>query len=119
MNSLDLKNDEFIIDFFNKIEASKNTQKMYIQALKHYTEIAGRSPKELIEDAESEVKEGKLMRERNLNRYLTSYKKFIEDQGFAPKTRNAFISGVKTFYKTYDIQLPNHVKTKKAQPLKE
>ncbi|MCZ7360082.1 MAG: tyrosine-type recombinase/integrase [Candidatus Methanoperedens sp.] len=114
-----MKDDPFVIDFFNKIEASENTQKMYRQALKYYTNIASKTPEELILEAEGEIKAGKLMRERKLNEYLTAFKKFIEKQNFAPKSRNVFISGVKTFYKTYDIQLPSHVKTRKAQPLRE
>jgi integrase len=119
MEYRELKDDPFIIDFFNKIEASDNTQKIYRQALKHFTNIAKKTPLELILDAESEIKEGKLMRERRINQYLTAFKKFIDEQNFAPKSKNAYISGVKTFYKTYDIQLPSHVKTRKAQPLRE
>jgi len=119
MEYRELKADPFVIDFFNKIEAAENTQKMYRQALKYYTKITNKTPEELILEAESEIKEGKLMRERKLNQYLTAFKKFIDSQSFAPKSKNVFISGVKTFYKTYDIQLPNHVKTRKAQPLRE
>jgi len=119
MEYRELKDDPFVIDFFNKIEASENTQKMYRQALKYFTNIANKTPEELILEAEGEIKDGKLMRERRLNEYLTTFKKFIDEQSFAPKSRNVFISGVKTFYKTYDIQLPSHVKTRKAQPLRE
>lgn len=119
MEYRELKEDPFVIDFFNKIEASENTQKMYRQALKYYTNIAHKTPEELILEAESETRDGKLMRERRLNQYLTAFKKFIDEQNFAPKSKNVFISGVKTFYKTYDIQIPSHVKTRKAQPLRE
>lgn len=59
------------------------------------------------------------MRERSLNKYLTSFKKLIEEKDFAPITRNVFITGVTSFYRAYDIPLPNHFKTRKAQPLKE
>jgi hypothetical protein len=104
---------------FDKTEAAHNTQKLYIQALRHYTGVACKSPRELIEEAEAEIKEGKLMRERSLNRYLTSFKKLIEEKNFAPITRNVFITGVTSFYKAYDIPLPSHFKTRKAQPLKE
>jgi len=119
MISQELKKDAFIIDFFDKTEAAHNTQKLYIQALRHYTGVACKSPRELIEEAEAEIKEGKLMRERSLNRYLTSFKKLIEEKNFAPITRNVFITGVTSFYKAYDIPLPSHFKTRKAQPLKE
>lgn len=119
MEYKELKDDPFVIDFFNKIEASENTQKMYRQALKYYTKIAKKTPEELILEAESETREGKLMREQRLNQYLTAFKKFIDEKNFAPKSKNVFISGVKTFYKTYDIQIPSHVKTRKAQPLRE
>lgn len=119
MNSQELKKDAFIMDFFDKTEAAQNTRKLYIQALQHYTGVASKSPRELIEEAEAEIKDGKLMRERSLNKYLTSFKKFIEEKDFAPITRNVFITGVTSFYRAYDIPLPNHFKTRKAQPLKE
>lgn len=119
MNGQELRKDAFIIDFFDKTEAAQNTRKLYIQALQHYTGVACKSPKELIEEAEAEIKEGKLMRERSLNKYLTSFKKLIEEKDFAPITRNVFITGVTSFYRAYDIPLPNHFKTRKAQPLKE
>lgn len=106
MKNLELKNDPIVANWLLSIDASTNTERNYLQAIKAFCEFTGKTPDELILEAEQEVKSGLLMRQRHIKTYLISFKKSLQDKGLAPMTVKAYVSGVQSFYRSCDIQLP-------------
>lgn len=47
------------------------------------------------------------MRQRNIKKYLLEYNEFLESKGYSPRTIVSAITITRTFYKEFDIQLPN------------
>ena len=111
-------NELLVSGWLAQIEASQGTKKLYTFVIKKYCEFTGKTSSELIEEAEEEILQGILMRKRKIRQYLLGYQEYLKDGGKAPKTINAFMSAVRSFYKVHDIDLPN-LKRKTANPLEK
>ena len=103
----DLKNDPIVSNWLLSIDASANTQRNYLQAIKAFCEFTEKTPDELILEAEQEVKFGLLMRQRHIKTYLISFKKSLQDKSLAPMTVRSYMNGVQSFYRSCDIELPS------------
>lgn len=116
----ELKEDPIISDWLDTLNPSFNTEKNYLTAMKVYCLWTGKSPEELLTEAETEIKAGLLMRQRGIKKNIISFRKFLqEEKGFAPMTVKGYMSGLKSFYKTYDIEMPSLPRIGKAKPLEE
>ncbi len=122
-----LQNDSLVSEWINSFDR-ENTALSYLQGSKLFTEFTDKSPESLIIEAEEEIKSGKLMRQRSIKRYLTGFKKALQDQNAAELTIKNRLGGVKSFYSYYDIEIPRmqressrpHTKTEnKRIPTKE
>ncbi len=69
----DLKNDSILTNWFLSIDASANTQRNYLQAIKAFCEFTEKTPDELIQEAEPEVKYGSLMKQRYIKTYFSDF----------------------------------------------
>jgi integrase len=88
--------------------------------MKHFTEWTGKTPNELLTEAEEEIKSGRLMRQRNIKKYLTGFRKHLQDSNLAPITVKGYMTGVKSFYQLFDIELPKLPRLdNKARPLEK
>lgn len=56
--SSQLKYDPIVTEWIDTINPKKTTEHNYIRALEIYTRFTGKSPEELITEAEKEVKQG-------------------------------------------------------------
>lgn len=106
MESTELKDNVEIQNWFSRIKASGNTKQSYLQALQAFTKMAGKAPEQLILEAEAEVRAGKLMRERTIWIYLPKFRESLEAQELAPLTIKSRMTGVCSFYKSNNIELP-------------
>jgi integrase len=106
MNGTELKNDTEVKKWFSGINASYNTKQSYLQAMQAYTEMTGKTPEQLILEAEAEVRAGKLMRERMIFTYLPEFRELLESKELAPLTIKNRMTGVCSFYKYNNIELP-------------
>ena len=75
MKTRELQEDSFVVEWFDTINPSDNTKRHYLSAMQFYTEFTGKSPEELISEAEAEIKAGVLPRIRKIKRYLTGFRK--------------------------------------------
>ncbi len=117
MLTSELKSNRIIKTWFSGIKASDSTKKAYLQGMQGYTEYTQKSPIELIEEAEKEIKSGFLMRERSILTYLMEYREGLESQELAPLTVKSRMTGVYSFYRFYHIDLPTLPKaTVNARP---
>ncbi|SET02211.1 Site-specific recombinase XerD [Methanococcoides vulcani] len=115
----ELEDDVLICDWVDALE-KKNTIANYLRGMYQYTEYTEKTPLQLIEEAEQEIKQGKLMRERVVKRQLIGFKKTLKDKGLAPLTIKGYLTGVKSFYRFYDIDLPHLPRNaSKPRPLKK
>ncbi len=88
---------------------------VYMEA---FCDCIKKTPTELVAEAEQETRDGKLLSERQTVIHITKFKKCLQDK--APKTQALALSTIKSFYKSFDIQLSAHIgKTKKRLPLRE
>jgi hypothetical protein len=78
-----------------------------------------KTPDELLTEAEQEVKSGKLMRQRSIKKYLIGFRRHLqEDRVNAELTVKSHLTGVKSFYQTFDIEIPTFPRAgTKARPL--
>ena len=119
MKSSELKKDPMIIEFLAIMNPRPNTEKNYIQALQSYTEFTGKDPETLILEAEEEIRAGKLMRQRSIKKHLITYRQHLQESGKSPNTVRIHLSGVKVFYKAFDIEIPNLPRSGKARVLEK
>ena len=115
-----LKDETLILDWFDTINASDNTKRNYLTAMQFFTEWTDKTPEELINEAEGEIKSGILPRQRNIKTYFIKFRKSLQDHGSAPMTVKTHMSGIKSFYRTFDIEIPTLPKSStKAKPREE
>lgn len=116
----ELRDDLLIIDWLCTLNPAKNTEKVYLQGMQIYTEWTGKDPEPLLTEAEEEIRAGKLMRQRSIKKYLIGFRKYLQDQGLAELTVRSRLTGVKSFYKTFDIEIPSLPRAgNRARPLEE
>ncbi len=78
------------------------------------------TPEELLLEAEKDLKDGVLPRQWKLERHLLDYREHLQKQDFAPLTIKSRMSGIYSFYQTYNITLPKLPRNeKRAKPLKQ
>jgi integrase len=119
-NKLDIENDDKLLEWFENIEASGSTRRLYTIFMRVFCEGVGKTPSELIQEAIQELKQGLLPAERKSTSYLAKYKKCMTDKGYSPKSFNTGMAVIRSFYKAFDIPLSNTaLKTKKARPMRE
>ncbi len=108
MKVADLRSDPLIKDWFRTRALKDATKDRYLEAMKYFTEMTKKTPIELIEEAESEIKEGKVMRLRKIKAYLLDFKDYLNGH-YAPTSRETFFSAVRSFYQAYEIDLPRNL----------
>jgi len=79
MKTEDLQQDAIIQDWFLNINPKRNTRRSYLMAMQFFTEFTGKTPSELLKEAEAEVKNGVLMRDRSVRRYLSGFREYLEE----------------------------------------
>lgn len=102
----DIKNDRCFKDFLRSRSRRPSTKSQYVTRIRAYANFAGKTPTELIEEAENEEEKGIRLRNRNINDYFYDFREKLEEEGMLPSTINGYFDTVKAFYRHYDIQLP-------------
>ena len=111
-----IRSDPLILEWLSGIDASKSTFDNYAHAMRRYTDFTGMTPLQLLEEAESEITNGVLMRQRKIKGYLIGFRSMAKDKGLAPKTISNLMTGANSFYRFNDIDLPNLNNRKQFSP---
>lgn len=120
MNWKELFEDRYIKNWLSGIGAKKTTREGYVDSLRAYTEFLRKTPEQIILESEEDIKNGRLMRERRISSELREFREHLEDSGIAPMSVKSKLTGVRSFYKFYDIVLPSLPRsTVNARPLME
>lgn len=107
---------ETVSMWLDTVNPRPNTRRNYLSALQEYIDFTGLNPDELISEADQEVKEGILARDRTMKKRLIGFKKYLKERGLAVNTHRNHFSGIRSFYKSFDHEIPNTGREEKALP---
>lgn len=79
----EIRQDDMIRDWLESINAKPTTVNLYTISLMHFTEYTGKSPLKLVEEAEDEIREGKLMRQRVIKKMLPGFRRYLQERDMA------------------------------------
>lgn len=107
----ELKKDEYIQDWLKSRKAKPNTQKGYLVCMQEFTEFTGMTPTELLEEAEAEIEARTIPRKQKIKQYLIGFREYLENKkiegrNLAPLSVKNRMTGVQSFYKSFDIIIP-------------
>lgn len=85
---------------------SEGTQKNYQIALFEFSELNQKTISELKEEAIQEQLQGIWITDRSIQQYFTTYRKNLKERGLAPNTINLRVAAIRSFYDSFEIQLP-------------
>jgi hypothetical protein len=103
MKASDLKENEIVRDWFQSRKTKLSSQKNYLLAMRFYTGFTRMSPEQLLDEAEQDEQDRVLMRKRTVKKRLMDFRDYLESRNVAPMTIKTRITGVRSFYKAYDI----------------
>lgn len=120
MNFYDLKKDQKIGEWLDTVNPKTTTEKNYLRAMEKYTEWNNKTPLELYNEAITDIKNGLLPSERNIKKSLNGFRRYLINQKLSPLSVKAHMSGITSFYKSFDIEIPKTPRSERAaQPLEE
>ncbi len=119
MKVIQLKNDPIIIEWLQTANVKPNSEKSYLHGMQDFTEYTEKDPETLLKEAEEDIRSGKLMRQRSIKRNLIGLRQSLQNEGKAPLTIKSTLTGVKSFYETFDIEIPKLPRVGKASPLEK
>jgi integrase len=93
-----------------------NTRRNYLIGMMKYCDFSRLTPDELLQEADEDVKNGVLPRERRIKKRLIAYRNFLDSQDLADNTKLNDFVGPKSFYRTFDHELPKLPRWNRAQP---
>ncbi len=115
---MEISNDSKIKYWYSTYGLKPKTQHIYDIALRKYCELVGKTPTELINEAISEVKSGKLPYECKFANYIVQFKDKLIADDLAPMSQAVSLTAIKSFYSVYNITVPSHsCRIKHALPL--
>jgi site-specific recombinase XerD len=107
LKAKELNGNQSIKSWLSGIDAKPTTRKSYINSMRGYTEFLGKTPEQLLEEAEDDIKNGLFMRKRRIFNELISFREHLENSGLAPMSIKAKVNAVRSFFEHNYIQLPN------------
>jgi len=119
MKVTELKKNPIIIEWLQTANVKPNSEKSYLHGMQDFTEYTGKDPETLLNEAEEDIKAGKLMRQRTIKRNLIGFRQSLQNEGKAPLTIKSRLTGVKSFFETFDIEVPKIPRVGKAIPLEK
>lgn len=115
----ELQKDYTILEWFANLNPSENTRKHYLMGMQVYTEFTGMAPQELVDEAEAEIKAGVSSRGRKIKKYMIGFRNHLIESELADKTRHGYFSAVRSFYNSFEIDLPKMLKSGQTITVKE
>jgi integrase len=114
-------NTKTLVDkWIQRARLTKSTEKTYRIALEKYCELHDMTPEELKKEAEADLRAGLLPSElKILDRYY-DYLEYLDNQNMSPGTINVYKAGVRSFYRSFVIEIPKiNNRGEKVAPLEQ
>lgn len=103
----DISMDSMVKEFFLAKNIRESTKKHYLFRLCYYCSFIGKTPSQMIEEAEDEEEERLRMRKRKIRKYFLSWLDELQKKGYSRNTIGSLFTSVKTFYRFFEIELPH------------
>ena len=118
MKSDFLSEDQELVDeWFDHINAKKGTRRLYSIAIRQYMQYHKMSLSELLEEAEDDIINGIIPRKRSIKGRIIDFRNSLE--GKSDNTKHNYVSAVRSFFKSMDVQLPDNKRYEKTAILEE
>ena len=101
-----MENEDYYELLQEELSIKDNTLHTYKVALQQYTEYNQMTLHELLQEAKQEQITLPWMDERQIKKRLFGYRKTLKKRGLQPGSINIMVTRVRTFYTTYNIDLP-------------
>jgi integrase len=109
--------DNYVKMWFSEIGAEPRTINDFSYSLMLFCEFTGKTPKELIDEADNESNQRIPQRDKQLRRYLRDFPAWLEEdfkgkygREIAPKTLKTRMTGIRSFYKALGFEVPRNSK---------
>ncbi|WP_440947894.1 tyrosine-type recombinase/integrase [Methanosarcina sp. T3] len=106
MKLSELRQDTTVKRWLNNLKPKRNTELAYLQALSAYTGYYNVTPYELIDEADKEEINQVRIRDRKIKDRLINFRSYLIDQGLADFTVRGRMAGIRSFYASFDIEIP-------------
>lgn len=117
MKLVEILADDMITEWFDSQQYASATEVRYGAAMHLYTEYTSLTPNELILEAEDDIRQGLLPRERKIKHHLMGFRKHLIAIEHAPTSIRGEMAAVKSFYRSFDIDIPSLTRSRnKAKP---
>ena len=120
----ELREDEDVQLWLSGAELRESTIPGYMVGLRYFCGYTGKTPRQLIEEAEEEL--SMPMRRRKIKVYLGGFKDWMNEKSLkekgkemAPKTTHRYTAAVRSFYTFFEIDLPKGGRKREAKSLVE
>jgi len=98
-------NNKLLVRLCEERNIKDNTIRGYITSLKSYTTYCNMSLEQLLSEAILDEQK-LLLKNRHIKKHLIDYRSFLIKKGVATSTIKNYMSKIKTFYKHYEIEIP-------------
>jgi len=113
---MELYEDPLVKSFLQSRNLKEGTEIRYLRALTHYSKFIKMQPADFIQEAEEEEEARLRMRQRKIRQYQLDFKDYLISLDFTNSTIRGIITGLRTFYSEFDIELPKvHLKRNQHQ----
>lgn len=103
---MNISDDPTLIDFLDSRNTKKSTKEVYTKRIRIYSNFIGKTPTELIEEAEEEEEERIRMRNRKIKRYFIDFIKHMKEGDKSPNYISSMMTTIRSFYSSMEIELP-------------
>jgi len=111
------EDQELIEDWFNHKNAKEGTRRLYSIAIRQYIRYHDMSLSELLEEAEDDIIKGIIPRKRSIKGRIIDFRNSLE--GKSDNTKHNYVSAVRSFFKSMDVQLPDNKRCGNTSILEE
>ena len=101
-----MNENTFLDKFYTDRNIKENTRKGYDSAIRKYIEFHDEKLDLLIFEAQSDEKKNILLKNRNIKNRLLSFRNYLFTTELSNNTIKTYLSRIKTFYKHYEIEIP-------------
>ena len=112
-----LEDKELINDWFDHINARGGTLDLYMIAVSRYIAFHNVSLSELLSEAEDDIVKGVIPRQRRIKSRMMDFRNSLKDK--SDNTKHSYVSAVRSFYKSMDVELPSNKRYYKAAIMEE
>jgi integrase len=106
MNFRDIEKDPCVRDFIRSRSLRESTKDGYLLRINQYCKFIGKTPTELIDEAEEEQDQGIKTRKRKIKDYVLDYVEDLKNNNRSNNTIRTNLETIFGFYRAFDIDPP-------------